>query len=574
MSTQTFTEIAPKGRAAAPAEVPVAPAADRPELGAETPPAWKWALVLVPLAALMPLLWTHAEHLWTLPHYQFFPFVLLGAGVLAWTRWKSAPRAAGNLTTAFGLLIVAWVVLALGEAVESAMLAVVSLQLILAAGLLALGGYVFFRALLPAWAFLWILVPLPFGLDRQLVVSMQQLASTASSSVLDVLGVVHVLDGNVVRITQKPLFVEEACAGLNSLFTLAACSLFLILWMRRSWVRGVLLMVASVGWVLVCNVLRIVIIAFMLDRFGPDWDLSDGLRHSILGFGCFSLAVLLIWSTDRFFLFFLPRWNSEAPAASVPAPAADPEQPTIPKTVRFADLCRLASLPLATAFGIVLVLHFAIHSFILPDVTASPEFGDRVQKIGKKSLPTAIEQHRMMAFGTDRRGTGSAFGENSKQWIYGKGTQFVGVSLDYPFPKFHDLAPCYVGRGWSVDLTIPHHELPNSKAPPIWHEHQMHKSGGRFGYVVFAEFNAQGDSLDGESRLLGALLRHERALQAICDRIFRPEEFKAPQPMGPAYQMQTFVESERPMTDADRQEIQQVFFGAVAKLRQELFGKK
>ena len=575
MSTQTRTEVAPKGRTVAPAAPPVVPAvpkADGPNSGSEAPPAWKWALALVPLAALVPLLWTHAEHLWTLPHYQFFPFVVLGAGVLAWTRWSSAPRGAGDLTMAFGLLVAAWPVLALGEAVESSMLAVVALQLILAAGLFALGGYVFFRAMMPAWLFLWILVPLPFGLDRQLVTSMQYFASAASSSVLDILGVVHVLEGNVVRITQKPLFVEEACAGLNSLFTLAACSLFLVLWMRRSLVRGILLMIASVGWVLVCNVLRIVIIAFLLDRFGREWDVSEGPRHAILGFACFSLAVLLIWSTDRFFLFFLPSWNSEVPTA--PVPTADPDQPAIPKTVRFADLCRLASLPLATAFGIVVVLHFAIHSFILPDVIAPIEFKDKLERIGLNTLPPAFDQHVRMSFYPSTRDSGSAFGENSKLWIYGKGSQPVGISLDYPFPKFHDVSPCYVGRGWKVEHSASHVELENAKAPPIWHEHQMHKAGGRFGYVVFAEFNAQGDPLDGESRLVGALQRHERALQAIYDRIFRPAEFKAPKAIGPAYQMQTFVESENPMTDADRDEIQKVFFGAVAKLRQELFGKK
>jgi exosortase len=578
MSTQTYTEAAPKSRGAAPAApaapngVPVVPGAPVPAAPSDAPPAWKWLLALLPLAALAPLLASHFNHLWLLPHYQFFPFVILGAAVLAWSRWSSAPRGANDLGTAFALLATAWCLLAVGEAVDSPMLAVVALQSILAAGLFALGGFVFFRALLPAWAFLWILVPLPFGLDRQLVGSMQQVASMASSAVLDCLGVVHILEGNVVRITQKPLFVEEACAGLNSLFTLAACSLFLVLWLRRPLVRGILLVVASIGWVLACNVLRIVTIAFVLDRFGPEWDLSIEPRHSILGFVCFCLAVLLTWSTDRFFLFFLPRWNDETPAPAPVAATAEQSEP-LPKHVRFADLCRLASLPVATAFGIVLVLHFAIHSFILPDVTAPAGFEDNVQKIDQASLPPALEQHVKIRFDETRRDTGSAFGEHTKLWIYRKGSQFVGVSLDYPFPKFHDLAPCYVGRGWSVDLTKAHNGLENPKAPPIWHEHRMHKSGGRFGYVVFAEFNAEGDSLDGESRLLGTLQRHERALQAIYDRVFRPEDFKTPKPMGPAYQIQTFVESENPMTDADRDEIQQVFFGAVRSLRHELFEK-
>ena len=570
MSTHTIPETAAKSRPATPTEMQLVPDDGGAASTSETPPAWKWLLAILPLVALLPLLAAHASHLWSLPHYQFFPFVVLGAAVLAWSRWSSAVRGQSDLWTAFALLTGAWFVLALGEAIDSPMLAVVALQLIVAAWLFAMGGAVFFRALLPAWAFLWVLVPLPFGLDRMLVSSMQHLASAASSAVLDCLGVIHVLDGNVVRIAQKPLFVEEACAGLSSLFTLVACSLFLVLWMRRSVMRGILLMVSSVGWVLACNILRIVTIAYFLDRFGPEWDLSKEPRHSILGFGCFCLAILLIWSTDRFFLFFLPRWNREE---SAPVAAPNPDQPSVPKTVRFADLCRLASVPVAAAFGCVLALHFVVHSFILPEGVASPELDAKVLKIDAKSLDEGIEEYRLVHFQTEKRDTGSAFGESSKRWIYRKGT-FLAISLDYPFPKFHDLAPCYVGTGWTVEGSNSTHEPEKSKAPAVWNELRLHKSGGRFGYVVFAEFNAEGDALEGESRIFGALQRHEKALQALYDRVFRPEQFKQPNPTGPAYQIQLLIEADEPIQDKDRADVQQVFFSAVRQLRGQLFDPK
>jgi exosortase len=337
MTPHAITEAPPKKRPVAPVEAPTA-VADSTS-AQETPVGGRLLLVGLMFGALAPLLWAHARHLWSLPHYQFFPFVILGAGLLARSRWKEAPRSGSDAVTAAGLVIAAWVTLTLGEAVFSPTLAVVALQLLLAAALFVLGGYAFFRALLPAWAFLWILIPLPFGLDRIVVTGMQNVASAGSSAVLDLLGVIHVLDGNIVRIvvgnSLRPLFVEEACAGISSTMTLVACSLFLILWMRRSWVRGVLLLIASVGWVLVCNIIRIVTIAFVLDRFGPNYDLSVEPKHAILGFGCFCLAVLLIWSTDRFFLFFLPRWNSEPAGAAgaaaipttLPVPADAPYTP-------------------------------------------------------------------------------------------------------------------------------------------------------------------------------------------------------------------------------------------------------
>jgi hypothetical protein len=316
------------------------------------------------------------------------------------------------------------------------------------------------------------------------------------------------------------------------------------------------------------------VIAYVLDRFGPEWDLSKEPRHSILGFGCFSLAVLLIWSTDRFFQFFMPR--GDVPA-SEPAPAfsSDAEQPALPKTVRFADLCGIASLPIAVAFGVVLALHFAIHNFILPDAVAPVGFDERVEQIGEKSLDPALEQFRRAGFGKERRITGSAFGEKSSAWLYGKGAQTgVIISLDYPFPKFHDLTPCYVGRGWSIDNATTKADPKDPKAPAIWHEFDMHKTGGRFGYVVYTEFNAEGDALSGESRLLGTLQRHERALQALYDRIFRPAEFSAPKPMGPAYQIQAFTEGDRALEPEEKAEIREMFFLAVRELRPQLFGDK
>jgi hypothetical protein len=230
-------------------------------------------------------------------------------------------------------------------------------------------------------------------------------------------------------------------------------------------------------------------------------------------------------------------------------------------------------VPVAAAFGCVLALHFVVHAFILPDEVASPEFDAKVEKIDAKSLDKGIEGFRLVGFGTEKRDMGSAFGERSKIWIYAKGTR-LDISLDYPFPKFHDVGPCYIGKGWTVEGSNSTREPEDAKAPAVWHELRLRKAGGRFGYVVFAEFNAEGDPLEGESRLLGAVNRHEKALQALYDRFFNPSKFNAPRPMGPAYQIQAMIEADEPIQDKDKAELQQVFFAAVRQLRGQLFDPK
>ena len=47
------------------------------------------AIVLVIAFALVPFLIQHALWLWQRPHYQFFPVVILGAAVLAYSRIRT-----------------------------------------------------------------------------------------------------------------------------------------------------------------------------------------------------------------------------------------------------------------------------------------------------------------------------------------------------------------------------------------------------------------------------------------------------------------------------------------------------
>src|SRR5436853_413288 len=84
--------------------------------------------------------------------------------------------------------------------------------------------------LAPAWFFLWLLIPPPLNLDQRLVTRLQTFTARQSSRLLDQLGVLHVMQGNVVVIPHKHLLVEEACSGINSLFSMLACTLFFVLW--------------------------------------------------------------------------------------------------------------------------------------------------------------------------------------------------------------------------------------------------------------------------------------------------------------------------------------------------------
>ncbi len=121
---------------------------------------------------------------------------------------------------------------------------------------------------------------------------------------LDAFGVFHYRAGNVIEVNGRKLMVEQACSGINSLYSLLACTLFMVFLTRRGWIHGTLLVVAAIAWVLCANVARVSGVALMESRLGVD--LSSGWRHDAFGVLLFALAVGLLFSTDQFLLIPVP----------------------------------------------------------------------------------------------------------------------------------------------------------------------------------------------------------------------------------------------------------------------------
>src|SRR5262249_45521662 len=131
-----------------------------------------------------------------------------------------------------------------------------------------IGGKSLLRRILPAWVFLWLLIPPPFGLDGRLISMLQTLTSRFAGRVLDTFGVFHVMAGNVVEVGEQRLLVEEACSGIHSFLTVLVVTVFFVLWARRPLLPAALLVVAAVGWALVGNVARVVGVTVFSTQWG------------------------------------------------------------------------------------------------------------------------------------------------------------------------------------------------------------------------------------------------------------------------------------------------------------------
>jgi exosortase len=514
------------------------------------------------LLAHVPLLAAHAGQLWERPHYQFFPVLLLGAAVLAVARLRGVgPLTPGRGVLAYPLLAAAWLGLLGAELVHSSWLAATATQLFLLAAAYALGGAALVGRLLPAWILLWLAVPPPFNLDRSLVLALQDLTAAWSSRLLDLLGIWHVMAGNVVEIAGRRLLVEEACSGVNSLFSVLACTLFFVFWARRRPLHGALLLLAAVAWVLAANVARVVLVTVATTRWGVN--LVDGWRHDAVGFALFTVALLFLWSTDRLLLFFFGR--PEAPAAA---------GEEVPPEGRFLGAARrtwLASWSVACLYGLVLLLHVSCYGLWAdegpgPDGPVSAALG----RLTEAALPERLGEWRRKDFGELQRNPGSAYGEFSKLWTYQQGPVVAVLSFDYPFAERHDLRTCYANQGWALGEQAVRREAAGDKetAVPML-EVKMTRPGYRSGQLWFCEFDSQGGILEPRlSSLALAVSRQGAALQRLWERLSgSPPSFRT-DPVGRVYQFQLFVESHLPLTAAQQEQARALFVQGVRHLRE------
>lgn len=262
------------------------------------------APVCVLVLALLPSVALQAQMLWRRPHYQFFPLVPLGAALLASGECRRlGPLRPGSRRGVALLVIASWMLLALASFLFSPWLGSVAALAMLAAAITAIGGVPLLRCLLPAWTFLGLAVGLPLNFDQELISRLQAMTSRIGSLALDALGVFHVMEGNVVRVSGRDFGVEEACSGIYSLFSVLFLTLFFVLWARRPPLGAILTMVAGACWVLAGNIVRVVAVVYLETRWGVD--VGRGWRHDLLSLVVFIATLGLIASTDCL-LYFLP----------------------------------------------------------------------------------------------------------------------------------------------------------------------------------------------------------------------------------------------------------------------------
>ena len=214
----------------------------------------------------------------------------------------------------WSVLMVGLALFVLGRSQAVYLFEIGSLVPVLAGITLLFFGTAVLRRLWFAFFFMCFMIPLPGSVVDLLTQPMKIGVSWGAEHLLRLLDYPVARAGVVLGIGPYQLLVADACAGLNSLFTLEALGLLYMNLMRHeSALRNLLLALLIVPISFASNLLRVVILALVTFHLGDA--AGQGFLHGFSGMVLFITALLLIIGVDSL-LRSLPGVGRRAPIAA------------------------------------------------------------------------------------------------------------------------------------------------------------------------------------------------------------------------------------------------------------------
>lgn len=271
-----------------------------------------WAAVLLGLAVIyVPSFVDLFQGAWAGEKNAHGPIVMVVAfaflylrtrQILAQDQWTRQPAPlAGAAIVGFGLLCYV-----LGRSQSVLVLEIGSLVLVLAGIVALLFGLRVLARMWFAFFFMLFMIPLPPSVVDVVTLPLKIGVSYATEHLLYWMGYPIARSGVILTIGPYQLLVADACAGLNSLFTLEALGLLYMNLVRHpSVVRNAVLAALIIPVSFTANTLRIVTLALITYYFGDA--AGQGFLHGFSGLVLFLSALLLIVGLDSALTYLVAR---------------------------------------------------------------------------------------------------------------------------------------------------------------------------------------------------------------------------------------------------------------------------
>jgi exosortase len=257
-------------------------------------------LVLGIAALVLPTLFSLATIYWSTTNGAHGP-ILLVSGIWLLARERAGIRLAPrSISIAWLGFLLPPLLLLYAYARAFGILTLESAALYAALVLLAVyyWGPATVRRLWFAIAYLGFLVRPPAGLVAELTQPLKIWISDSAVSLLHIFDYPVASAGVRIQIGQYELLVQQACAGLGSIFSLfAICLLYVHLVRRADPLRSTLLLLAVIPVALGANYLRVVILILLTYHAGNN--IGQGFAHDAAGLLTFVLSLLGMAAFDK-----------------------------------------------------------------------------------------------------------------------------------------------------------------------------------------------------------------------------------------------------------------------------------
>ncbi|BEV15070.1 exosortase B [Herbaspirillum sp. DW155] len=311
------------------------------------------------------------------------------------------------------------------------------------------------RRLWFAFFFMMFMVPLPASVVDLLTQPLKIGVSFASELILREFGYPIARSGVILYIGPYQLLVADACAGLNSLFTLEALGLlYMNLVRHQSLFRNLVLAVLIVPISFTANTVRVMVLALITFYMGDA--AGQGFLHGFAGMLLFLVALGLIMALDGALRWIAVRyalWRGVAVPEALQRQRAGGPRPD--------DKAKFTMNPgLATVVALLMVASVGAVQLLIPhevNVVKKGKFNDIIpSRFGDwHEVPSPFLQVTVnVEDGTDRSSDQPYDDVLARTYVNGEG-QMVMLALAYASEQTQDVKihlpeVCYVAQGFSL----------------------------------------------------------------------------------------------------------------------------
>ncbi len=232
---------------------------------------------------------------WTVdPNYsQGFLIPILAVGLVVYRCWGVRPPIQPALWPGLGALAFAAVARASSAYFYVSALDHLSMLLTLVGLCLLFGGWQWLGRIWPALAVLLFAFPIPSVVGgSNLVSGLQEIATRASTFLLQAFGMTAYREGNVILTKSAELGIVEACSGLRMLMVFCALTVVTAALVPLNRVQKLMLVASAVPLAIVCNVVRITVAGLANESIGTE--AGHFVFHDLAGLLMMPLAFALL----------------------------------------------------------------------------------------------------------------------------------------------------------------------------------------------------------------------------------------------------------------------------------------